>query len=180
METIALFGGSFDPPHIGHKAIVDALLALDYIDKVVVMPTFINPFKQKTFADGAQRVAWLRKIFQGENRVIVSTFEVDQGRKVASIESVEHLLEDYKKIFLVIGADNLDSLTKWKDFDKLSNLVEFIVASRDGINIADNYKKIVIDEPISSSILRENIQQEKLPKECAVEIETYYKDINER
>ncbi len=42
METIALFGGSFDPPHIGHKAIVKSLCNLKDIDKVIVMPTFFN------------------------------------------------------------------------------------------------------------------------------------------
>jgi nicotinate-nucleotide adenylyltransferase len=180
METIALFGGSFDPPHIGHRAIVEHLLELDFIDKVVVMPTYLNPFKHKIFADGTLRVDWLRKIFKKNDDVIVSTFEVDMGRKVASIESVEYLLKSYKKVYLVIGADNLSSLSKWKDFEKLSSLVEFIVASRDGVKIEDKYIKLPLSESISSSSLRERMQREKLPQECAVEIEKFYKDINER
>lgn len=53
--NIALFGGSFDPPHKGHEAIIkEALKKLD-IDKLIIMPTFINPFKQNFSADEKQR-----------------------------------------------------------------------------------------------------------------------------
>ena len=49
MDTIALFGGSFDPPHIGHEAVVKALKDFKEIDKIIIMPTFLNPFKSKFY-----------------------------------------------------------------------------------------------------------------------------------
>ncbi|MDY0120747.1 MAG: nicotinate (nicotinamide) nucleotide adenylyltransferase [Sulfurimonas sp.] len=178
METIALFGGSFDPPHIGHEAIVRALLELGFVDKVVIMPTFLNPFKSQSHADATQRLEWLRKIFASNKRVIVESYEVDLGKKVPAIESVKHLLKQYKKIYLVIGADNLASLKQWYHYEDLKELVTFVVASRDNIVIPDDFISLDVKENVSSTSLRENMDKEKLPKECAVEILQFYKEKN--
>lgn len=178
METIALFGGSFDPPHIGHVAVVEALLEQGFIDKVVIMPTYLNPFKSQSHADAYQRLEWLRKIFASYKRVIVESYEVDLGKKVPTIESVKHLLKHYKKIYLVIGADNLASLEQWYHYKDLKELVTFVIASRDNILIPDDFIRLEIDETVSSTSLRENMNREKLPKECAAEILQFYKDNN--
>jgi nicotinate-nucleotide adenylyltransferase len=176
MKTIALFGGSFDPPHTGHIAIVNALKRLDYIDKIVVMPTYLNPFKSKSAANATLRLKWLREIFKGDDRVLIDDFEVKQNRSVATIESVIQLLETYEKVYLVLGADNLASLKKWHRYDELKDLVTFIVASRDDIKIDTHYIKIKVDEPISSSVLRKELDVSRLPSECKDEILKVYKD----
>ena len=174
METIALFGGSFDPPHIAHEALVKALLEIKGIDKVVVMPTYLNPFKSHFFAPSELRLKWLREIFSDSNEVEVSDYEVRQNKKVPSIESVKHLLKSYKKIYLVIGADNLSSLSKWTSFDELNSLVTFIVASRDRVDIPESYLRLNIDIDISSTMLREDLDITKLPSKCADEIIKFY------
>ena len=176
METIALFGGSFDPPHIGHKAIVEALDKLDFIDKIVVMPTFLNPFKSQSYASSKLRFRWLNEIFDHLKDVEINDYEVTQNRSVTSLESVKHLLQKYRKVYLVIGADNLASLSNWNNYEELSNLVTFIVASRDNIKIDSNFLKLIVDEKISSSELRDIMQASKLPKVCALEIEKHYKE----
>ncbi len=180
MKNIALFGGSFDPPHIGHEAIVEALLQREEIDKVVVMPTFLNPFKEKSHASASLRLAWLREIFAPLQKVEVSSFEVDQGRKVPTLESVQHFLQEYESVFLVIGADNLKKLHHWYKYDLLKELVTFIVVSRDNIEIPDDFIELKVEVPISSTKLRANIQIDMLPKVCAKEIEKYYKEKNEQ
>lgn len=180
MKTIALFGGSFDPPHIGHKAIVEALIELDFIDKVVVMPTFLNPFKSHSHASSKQRLRWLKDIFNEFKNVIVDDFEVLQNKKVSTIQSVKYLLKRYEKIYVVIGADNLESLHKWDSFEKLNSLVTFIVVSRDNIKVDKDLIALHVDVPISSSSLRENMQISKLPEQCALEIEKFYKEKNEQ
>jgi nicotinate-nucleotide adenylyltransferase len=93
MESVALFGGSFDPPHIGHVALVNSLQKLKFIDKTIVMPTFLNPFKTLSHASPEQRIRWLRDIFLSYKNVIIDDFEIKQKRKVPSIESVKHLLK---------------------------------------------------------------------------------------
>jgi len=176
METIALFGGSFDPPHIGHKAIVEALQREKYIDKIIIMPTFLNPFKSSSHASSQLRFQWLQTIFNDFTNVEISDYEVKKGRAVTSLETVHHLLKRYKKIYLVIGADNIASLGNWNSFKELNSLVTFIVASRDNIEIPKHFISLTIDEKISSSELRKDIKISKIPKECAVEIKQYYKE----
>ena len=178
METIALYGGSFDPPHIGHKAIVEALDELNYIDKIIIMPTFLNPFKSSSHAASELRVKWLKEIFKDFKKVQIDKYEVNQARQVPTIESVKYLLKRYKNIYLVIGADNLATLETWNSYQELKDLVTFIVAARDNIVIDKKFIQLNIDEEISSSKLRENIEISMLPKECAKEIEKHYKENN--
>ena len=175
METIALYGGSFDPPHVGHKAIIQALEKLDYIDKIIIMPTFLNPFKSDSHAPSKLRFKWLKEIFKEFKNVKIDSYEVEQNRQVPTIESVKYLLQTYKNIYLVIGADNLASLEKWNSYQELKDLVTFIVAPRGNIIIDKKFIQLNVDEKISSSKLREKIEISMLPKECATEIEQYYK-----
>ena len=178
--TIALYGGSFDPPHIGHKTVVEALEKLSYIDKIIIMPTFLNPFKSSFSAPAELRFKWLKKIFKDFTKIKIDNYEVEQQRQVSSIESVTYLLKTYKKIYLVIGADNLASLESWSSYQELKELVTFIVASRDAIIVDKKFIKLRVDEKISSSSLREKIEISMLPDVCAIEIEQYYKENNAR
>ena len=177
-QTIALYGGSFDPPHIGHETIINALLQLHYIDNVVVMPTYLNPFKESSFAPAKLRLEWLKKMFFFTENILVSDYEVTQNKKVPAIKSVKYLLQNYKKVYLVIGADNLEKLHKWHRYDELKELVTFIVASRQNIAIPADFIQIQIDENISSSELRESMDTTKIPTRIKKEIIQYYKEKN--
>ncbi|MFT5659960.1 MAG: nicotinate-nucleotide adenylyltransferase [Sulfurimonas sp.] len=178
METIALFGGSFDPPHIGHECIVKEVLELDNIDRVIVMPTFLNPFKSQSHAPSELRLKWLKGIFEKEKNVEISSFEVNLKKKVPSIESVQHLLHSYQRIYLIIGADNLESLHKWERYRELEHLVTFVIATRDDIKVPHNFLAINIEENISSSQLREMMDSTKLSNIYANEIIKFYKEKN--
>ncbi|MCF6339337.1 MAG: nicotinate (nicotinamide) nucleotide adenylyltransferase [Sulfurimonas sp.] len=176
LQTIAFFGGSFDPPHIGHEAIVRALIELKDIDKVIIMPTYLNPLKLKFYAPSILRLQWLKDIFNDYKNVVISDYEVNQEKPIPTINTVEHLLKSYKKIYLVIGADNLASLHNWHNYSKLKELVTFIIATRDNIEIAQKFSKININENISSTLLRDNIDLTKLSKKCTNEIYNFYKE----
>lgn len=173
---IALFGGSFDPPHNGHNAIVkEALNTLD-IDKLIIMPTFINPFKEKVSADAEQRLKWVKKLWGHLKKVEISSYEINQMRPVPSIESVEYLNKIYKteKFYLLIGADHLNSLHLWHDFEKLSHLVEFVVAKRDDIEIPKQFKDLDTKVKISSSFIRETLDTHEICEEIKDEVKKYY------
>ena len=178
MKNIALFGGSFDPPHLGHVKIVEALKSLDFIDKIIIMPTYLNPFKSNFVADANTRLEWLKDIFQDDQNVEVSAFEVEQKTKVPTIQTVKYLKQTYDTVYLVIGADNLASLTEWYKYDELKTLVKFVVASRENIDIPDNYIKLNVNIPISSTTLRENRDILFLPPKIAKQIKNYYKEYN--
>ncbi len=180
METVALFGGSFDPPHIGHEAIVEALLELNYLNKIIVMPTFLNPFKSKSFASGELRFSWLKKIFKSSPKVLVDDFEISHKESVPTIKTLRHLLSKYDKVFIVVGADNLSSLKMWKEYEALKQNATFIVVTREKITISQEFIKLIVDEEVSSSELRANMNTHKLPKCCAQEIAHFYKETNVR
>ncbi len=179
-KIIALFGGSFDPPHIAHEAIVKALLNFKDVDKVVVMPTFLNPFKTLSHASAELRLKWLNEIFSKYENVEVSSYEVDKNQKISTINTVTHFLKIYKKIYLVIGADNLSSFHKWDSYKQLKELVTVVVVSRDNIKIDKEFLKIDLDINISSTSLRSKIDVKNLPKKCAKECEKFYKENNEK
>ena len=180
MRTIALYGGSFDPPHLGHEAVVKALLHLEEIDEIIVMPTYLSPFKESSFADAKRRLEWLKEIFSSYERVVVDAFEVQMGKTTPTIKTVEYLLKSYERIYVVIGADALKSLNKWYQFDALKKKVTFIVTSRDGIKIPQEFMQLKIDKNISSTALRNKMDKKQLCKINAEEIYNYYKEKNEQ
>jgi len=180
MRTVALYGGSFDPPHLGHEAVVKALLKREDLDKVIIMPTFLNPFKESFFAPAELRLKWLKEIFLKEKKVDVSDFEVLQKRKVPTIETIEFLSQSYEKIFLVLGADNLKSLKKWHRFQELEEKVTFLVAARDEIIIPVEFARLDINVAVSSSAMRKHFDKKMLSPINADKIEKYYKENNER
>ena len=174
MKTIALFGGSFDPPHIGHEAVVKALIKLEYLDKIIIMPTFLSPFKSNFFAPSELRLKWLKTIFSKNKKIIIDNYEVNLMQQIPTIQTVNYLLKSYEKIFVVIGADNLQTLKNWQQFNELKKKVQFIVASRDQITIPKNFIKLHVDEKVSSSDLRKVTDKTKFTTICADEIAQYY------
>ena len=92
---IALFGGSFDPPHAGHDAAVRAILSSLKPDLLVIMPSFLNPFKKSFSAPPQLRLRWCRALWSDAPHVKVSDYEISQNVPVPTIQSVKFLLEKY-------------------------------------------------------------------------------------
>jgi nicotinate-nucleotide adenylyltransferase len=153
---VAVFGGSFDPPHIGHKKIVEEALKTLKIDKFFVIPAYLNPFKKTFYLDEITRYKLIKDMLQEFEKVEVLDVEIKQKRAVSTYETIKFLKKkcDIDKIYLIIGADNLKSLDKWSDYDKLEKMVEFVVATRDNIEIPEKYEKLYVDEDISSTLIR--------------------------
>lgn len=174
MKTIALYGGSFDPPHIGHEAVIKALVKLEYIDQIIVTPTYLNPFKNNFFAPASLRLKWLKELCATMKKVSVSDFEVNKNEKVPTLTTVNHFLQMYENIYLVIGADNLEHLHRWYKYEKLRQKVTFIVVTREDISVPKEYIKLEVNRDVSSSELRNNLKIDKLPKKIANKIVDFY------
>lgn len=173
--AIALFGGSFDPPHKGHEAIVySAIKALD-IERLIIIPTYINPFKSGYKAPPELRLKWLREIFSDMHSVEVSDYEVLKRRPSYAIETVEHFANEGQKLYYIIGADNVASLHKWHNFEKLNNLVTWVVATRAPYKAPNDFITLHVDIPISSSRLRERPIKEYLHGSLKDAITQYYR-----
>jgi nicotinate-nucleotide adenylyltransferase len=163
---IALYGGSFDPIHIGHiETIKESFKVLD-IDKLIIVPTYLNPFKKDFYATAEKRVEWLEAVLDGLDRVEICKYEVDRQKPTPSIDTVEYIYTQYSinKLYFIIGADNLALLHKWQSYDKLSHIVEFVVSTRGDIHIDSRYKRLNIKENISSTEIRALDKLEYVPK----------------
>lgn len=171
---IAIFGGSFDPIHLAHVAIVKEVLKRLNIDKLIIVPTYLNPFKSSFYLDPETRFNLLKKVFHEFEKVEVSNYEINQPKASYSIETVNYLKKTYNpsKIFFIIGEDNLENLDKWHKIDELKELVEFVVASRDGYKNkkAKEFKNLNININISSTSLRNKIDLNYIPIEIKDDI----------
>lgn len=173
---LALYGGSFDPPHAGHVAIVRRALEILPIDKLIIVPAWRNPFKSFVIASGTVRYAWLKEIFKHDDKVFVSDFEISQNRSVYTIETLSHYADMCDEFYLIIGADNLEKLSSWHQYDELNKKVKWVVASRSDIPIPENMIRLNIDVPISSTDFRSSICPLGLEPEIEKKIITYYKE----
>ncbi|QKF80873.1 nicotinate (nicotinamide) nucleotide adenylyltransferase [Halarcobacter ebronensis] len=172
---IAIFGGSFDPPHIGHQTIVKKALKKLDIDLLIVVPAYLNPLKVKSFLDAKVRYKLLKKLFAKKERVVVSSYEIDMGRPVYSIETIKQIIEQYKpeKLYLIIGADNYKSFHLWESYEEIEKLVTLVVVTRDGIKHSKNsdVKRLKVDIKISSTQLRNTFNLDYIPKKIRRNVE---------
>lgn len=174
----ALFGGSFDPPHLGHVSIIEkALVALD-IDLLIVIPTYINPFKNSYFAPPALRLQWLTTLCSNFENVEVCDFEINNQKPTPTIDTLNALQLRYnfdENPYIIIGADNVQTLHRWHKYDELEKKAQFVVATRDTKELNPSFESLQVDMPISSSQLRETLDPAWLPLEIKDEIIRYYK-----
>ena len=136
-----LFGGSFDPIHLGH---IEIIKKASKIDKVIVLPNYLNPLKEKFSAPANLRLKWIKKSIRNIPNVEVSDYEIKQNKPCYTIDTIKYFRQFYDKISFIIGADNLETLNRWKNIEELKNLVEFIIVTRDKIKI-NEYKTININ-----------------------------------
>ncbi|WP_024787151.1 nicotinate (nicotinamide) nucleotide adenylyltransferase [Lebetimonas sp. JH369] len=174
MGNIAIFGGSFDPPHLGHVEVAKKALKVLDIDKLIIMPNYLNPLKSFFHAPAELRVKWLKKLFENYPKVEVSDFEIKQNRPIYSIETIKK----FKPKYFIIGSDNLKTLDKWKNIDEILKKTQLVVAKRGEIDLnllkKYNIKKVLdVNVPISSTEIR-NCNFKYLPKIIENEIKEFY------
>ena len=159
MIKVAIFGGSFDPPHKGHQSIVQRAVETLDIDKLIVLPAFLNPFKESTLASPEQRARWCHTLFDTIEGVDVSDYEIKAGRPVYTSESLRHFRQQYDVRYLIIGADNLASITRWHEFPWINSTVTWVIAQRAKHPIETEALRewipLQIDIPASSTAVRE-------------------------
>ncbi|MBZ7987513.1 nicotinate (nicotinamide) nucleotide adenylyltransferase [Campylobacter canadensis] len=173
---IAIFGGSFDPIHLGHEEVIKEILKLD-VKKLFIVPTFINPFKKSFYASPNQRIKWLKMVLLEDERIVISDYEIKQNRPVPSIDTVKYFSKCFQdeKILFIIGADHLKTLHKWHEYEKLKTMVEFVIAKRDNIKIPSEFKTLNVNVDISSSFIRNNLDLSKVNDKIKEDVKAFYK-----
>jgi nicotinate-nucleotide adenylyltransferase len=133
---IALFGGSFDPPHVGHLAIAHAAVYQSHVARVVFIPCAQSPLKtHNPQASGPHRVAMLRTMLAGSPWAEVSEWELAQPGPSYSWQTVAFFAQRFRGLPLawIMGADQWEQLPRWQHPDRLAAALTFIVFPRDGV-----------------------------------------------
>ncbi len=126
-------GGGFDPFHFGHKNNLLTVRKKFDIDKIIIIPTFQTPLKEKNI-DPAHRLEMLKRVFVGDKGVIIDDQEILRGGTSYSYKSCNQIVRQNKdsEIFLIIGLDQLKIFDRWKNFSKILEKANLIVTSRSG------------------------------------------------
>jgi nicotinate-nucleotide adenylyltransferase len=136
---IALFGGSFDPPHVGHLLAAAYVLATEPVDELWLVPVYEHPFGKRFRASFEQRVELCEAAVGsiGLQRVHVSRIEerlAQAGGDGRTVDLLEHLHRERlaDRFALVIGSDLLAETSQWKRFDRVQALARLVVLERGG------------------------------------------------
>ncbi len=132
-KRVALFGGSFNPPHVAHVLATVYALSTAPIDEVLVVPVYQHPFS-KELAPFEDRLAMCELAMGWIPGVIVSAVERDLGGESLTLRTLRHLVEAHPdwRMRLLIGSDVVPDLGKWHRFDEIAKIAEPLVLPRAG------------------------------------------------
>ena len=135
---IGLYGGSFNPVHLGHVGIAKRAITDLGLDKLIVIPANVSPFK---VADGDvrqpengvrqpeiwERVELVKAAFRDLEKTVVDLREVERGGVSYAIDTVRQIAAENPgaELFFVIGEDSVEGLPRWKDIEELKKLCTF-------------------------------------------------------
>lgn len=135
--NIAIFGGSFNPPHKAHLRIAEEFSEKLSLDKMLIIPTFAAPHKDSgAYASALDRLNMCRMLFS-DDRFTVSDIEIKREGKSYTIDTLEALNKEYPgaKFYLIIGSDMLLSFHRWVRYkDILSKCTLCVMTREDGVS----------------------------------------------
>ena len=140
---IAIYGGSFNPMHIGHEKIVDYVLKNLDMDKIIIIPVGIPSHRENNLEQSDTRLKICKEIFKENKKIEVSDIEIKSEGKSYTYDTLLKLIDLYgenNEFFEIIGEDSLKSLKTWKNYEELLKICKFIVFRR------KDDKNIQIDE----------------------------------
>lgn len=155
-KRIALFGGSFNPPHEGHREIVRRVARRKTVDEVWLVPVFKHPFR-KSLAPFEDRLRWCRDFFKGIRKLKIKDIERRLGGTSWTIRLIRYFKKKYPhdSFSLVLGGDTYRERHQWKDFEALQKEVSLVVFPRGERSLIPN---------ISSTEIRESMKTKTHPR----------------
>jgi nicotinate-nucleotide adenylyltransferase len=153
---VAVFGGSFNPPHVAHVLACAYVLSTQELDRLLVLPTYQHPFA-KALAPFEDRVAMCEKAMGWMPRVEVSRVEAELGGESRTLRTLEHLRDLHPDwtMRLVMGADLIVESPKWYGFDAIKKLAPPLVLGRAGVSFEGAPAPVL--PAISSTFVRERL-----------------------
>lgn len=175
---IGVFGGTFNPPHIGHLRLAGMAREQFDLDRVLWVPNSLSPFKTgEDMAPAADRLAMVRAATAGEAAFSVSEIETRQGGRSYTVETLRKLQEAYPgAVFrLMAGSDQLPGFSRWREPEEIVRRAPLIVFPRAGYEraaVPKGFEKYVefADTPVidlSGTDIRERIRAGRSVRDMA-------------
>ncbi len=170
---ITLFGGSFNPPHIGHRLVMSQAFELAPIDEIWLLPSFKSTFaKNSQLIDPKHRLNMAKILLDNRakgraGKIKLERCEIDLKMSGETIEPVSFLVKKYPthQFSFLMGSDQLKTFSQWQDWEKLLKLIPFYIYPRVGFptkNLKPNMKVLThplqIITNISSTMVRKRLE----------------------
>ena len=160
---LAILGGSFNPVHIGHLCLADAVLASGFYDRIILVPAYQSPFKlDLSPASPGDRLDMLAASIAGDPRLAIDDCEIRREGVSYTIDTLKYIIDWYRpegKPGLILGDDLAADFHKWRSPGEIAELADIVVARREGIAAFPYPHRILNNEivKISSSEVRKKI-----------------------
>lgn len=130
-----MFGGTFNPPHLGHLRMAEEAAQQHGLEKIVFVPSHIPPHKSiEGIASADDRLEMTRIACRDNDLFEVSALEVEAHGPSYTVNTLECLAESIsQELFFIIGTDSLREIGTWKEYQRLFHLAHFLVITRPGI-----------------------------------------------
>ncbi len=142
-KRIALYGGTFDPVHVGHLAIAQKLLELFALDEVLFIPAHVAPHKRgAVVTPPLHRYAMLALATQGYEALRISTVELDAPERPYTVETLARLQTEagrQSRLFFVMGADSWAEIATWREWERVLLMTDHIVVTRPGYDLSAHH-----------------------------------------
>ena len=141
MKT-CIFGGTFDPPHIGHLLIAQTIIESENFERLIFVPANISPAKKgKTISSTRKRLDMLNLALTSNENFEISDYEINKGDISYTIDTVNHFAKSLdlpkKDLYFLMGSDTLREFHNWKNPKSIMDLCNIIVAIRPGFTPSD-------------------------------------------
>ncbi len=168
--NIGVFGGTFDPPHIGHLIIADHVRLQIGLDAVLFVPSAISPHKrERRLSDPRHRLEMLALAVRGNGQFVVSDLEVERGGVSYTIDTLRYLSREKPEnsLSLLIGTDNLPDFPQWKEPEEILRMARLVAMERPGFpreSIPSDLRERVLfcavpQIGVASRFIRERVQK---------------------
>ncbi len=140
-----VFGGTFDPVHIGHLAVAERVYCDLGLDRIVFVPASVSPFKLgEVGTPGEHRLAMLKLAIKDNPHFTVSDIELQRGGTSYTVDTMEMLRERYPQdeFYFIMGMDSFLELGGWKDVKRLVELCQLVVVTRPGYELPQEQKEL--------------------------------------
>ncbi|MBE7444854.1 MAG: nicotinate-nucleotide adenylyltransferase [Planctomycetia bacterium] len=170
--NIGIFGGSFNPIHIGHLIVAEEVYHQRALSRVIFMPTGISPHKELTdLLASFHRYQMVKDAISDNEHFEVSDLEIKRSGKSYTIDTIGSLKKMYGKhhsLFLIMGTDMINEISTWKAIDVLSSMCHFVVVNRFPATIHGNHlqtsflKRDLCKIPVFTSEKKSEIERLKV------------------